>query len=166
MHFLVDKRFPSGEIVRHISNFGDGVHPMSVPEICVQISNVPGQLAAVTTVLAEAGVNIRGITALATGKVGWVRVIVDDSKVGLEALEECGFRVELGEAVAVRLSDEPGALDRALRALSDEKINLDYIYTILERAKEGPVTILGVQTPGKAERALKAREIAVLDIKA
>ena len=139
---------------------------MSVPEICVQIKNVPGQLVRVTTVLADSGLSILGITALATGKVGWVRVIVDNSKFALEALDEYGFTVELGEAVAVHLGDEAGAIDRALRILSDEKINVDYIYNIWERDTPEAVTVLGVQSPSKVEKLLKAEGFEVVDIKA
>ena len=139
---------------------------MSVPEICVQIKNVPGQLVRVTTVLADSGLIILGMTALATGKVGWVRVIVDNSKFALEALDDYGFPVELGEAVAVHLGDEAGAIDRALRILSDEKINVDYIYNIWERGTPEAVTVLGVQSPSKAEKLLNAEGFEIVDIKA
>ncbi|PKO19918.1 hypothetical protein CVU37_00135 [candidate division BRC1 bacterium HGW-BRC1-1] len=139
---------------------------MSVPEICVQIKNVPGQLVRVTTVLADSGLSILGMTALATGKVGWVRVIVDNSKFALEALDDYGFTVELGEAVAVQLGDEAGSIDRALRILSDEKINVDYIYNIWERDAPEAVTVLGVQSPSKVEKLLKAEGFEVVDIKA
>ncbi len=139
---------------------------MSVPEICVQIKNVPGQLVRVTTILADSGLSILGMTALATGKVGWVRIIVDNSKFALEALDDYGFTVELGEAVAVQLGDEAGSIDRALRILSDEKINVDYIYNIWERDTPEAVTVLGVQSPSKVEKLLKAEGFEVVDIKA
>ncbi len=127
---------------------------MSVPELSVQIKNAPGQMVQITAVLAEAGINIRAITSSSAGKVGWVRMIVDDSKAAAEALEECGIQVEPGEAVALALSNEPGSLDSALRALSDERINVDYVYTCLGDDIDKEYIILGVQSPGKAEKLL------------
>ena len=129
---------------------------MSVPELSVQIKNSPGQLVRITTILAEAGVNIRGLAASSAGKVGWVRLLVDQTKVAEEALEECGIAVDTGEAVAVYLVDEAGAVDGALRTLADDKMNVDYVYT----AGTGP----GGATPGKAEKTLKAVGIEIADL--
>lgn len=134
---------------------------MSIPELSIQIKNVPGQLVQVTTVLAEAGVNIRGIAASGTAKVGWVHMIVDNSKLAEEALDECGFQVDTGEALAVLMPNEPGSLDRALRVLSDNKVNLDYVYTCAELSKGKVLAILGVQTPGKVEKLLSANGVEV-----
>lgn len=136
---------------------------MSVPELSIQIKNIPGQMVKITTILAEAGVNIRGIAASSAGKFGWVRIIVDKTKEAEEALTDYGFAVETGEAVGVLLMDEPGTLDRALRVLADEKLNLDFIYTCLERDGDRVMAILGVQTPGKVERLFAKHHLKVVD---
>lgn len=136
---------------------------MSVPELSVQIKNVPGQLVQITTILAEAGVNIRGITASSTGKIGWVHMIVDSPKVAEEALEECGISVDTGEALAILMPNEPGVLDRALRVLSDNRINLDYVYTCGEHQNGKAIAVLGVQSPGKVEKLLKQNGIDVAE---
>jgi hypothetical protein len=135
---------------------------MSIPELSVQIKNVPGQLVQITAILAEAGVNIRGITASSTGKVGWVHMIVDSTKTGEEALEECGISVDTGEALAILMTHEPGALDHALRILSDNKVNLDYIYTCVGHEKTKVMAVLGVQSPGKVEKLLTQNGIQVV----
>lgn len=126
---------------------------MSVPEISIQLRNTPGQFVEVSAVLAEAGVNIKAVAASSAGKTGWVRLIVDKPKLAEEALDECGIQAEAGEALGLLLEDEPGALDRALRLLSDERMNVDYLYMCPNKAGRNLV-ILGVQTPGKAEKLL------------
>ncbi|MGB9690674.1 MAG: ACT domain-containing protein [Candidatus Sumerlaeaceae bacterium] len=136
---------------------------MSVTELALQIRNQPGQLVQVTTILAEVQINIRGITASSAGKTGWVRLVVDKPKQAQEALEDCGYQVEVGAAVAVLLQDEPGALDRALHILAENKINLDYIYTCVAGKAKKAVAILGVQTPSKVENLLKAQGIETLE---
>lgn len=136
---------------------------MSVPELSIQLKNIPGQLVQVTAILAEAGTNIRAIAASSTGKTGWVRIIVDKTKLAAEALEECGFTVDTGESLSLTLADEPGALDATLRILSDEKINVDYVYTC-PGTGGATVVIIGVQTPGKAEKLLVKNGIRLAQI--
>lgn len=137
---------------------------MSVPELSVQIKNTPGQLVQVTTVLAEAGVNIRGIAASSSGKVGWIRILSDQTKIAEETLEECGIAAEIGEALAIYLPNETGSLDNALRILSDERINVDYIYTCGIHPTGKILVVMGVQTPGKAEKLLKQQGIEIADL--
>lgn len=137
---------------------------MSVPELSVQIKNVPGQLVQITAVLAEAGVNVRGITASSAGKTGWVHVAVDHPKVAAEALDECGFSTDTGEALAVLVNDEPGSLDHALRVLADNKVNLDYIYSCVGRVGPKVMIVFGVQAPGKVEKILHKYGIETADI--
>lgn len=139
---------------------------MSVPELSIQIKNTPGQLVQITSIVAEAGVNIRGITASSAGKTGWVRLVVDQSKLAEEALEECGIPVDSGEALAILMTDEPGTLDHALRVLADERINVDYVYTCIEHKGGKSMTILGVQSPGKAEKLLIHHGVQVADLPA
>ena len=137
---------------------------MSVIELSIQIKNQPGQLVQITTILAEAGVNVRGITASSAGKTGWVRLVVDNAKLAEEALEECGISVDAGEALAVLMEDEPGSLDRVLRIIADERVNLDYVYTCGTHMNRKGLAILGVQSPGKVEKLLAKRGIPVPDI--
>ena len=133
---------------------------MSVPELAVQLKNIPGQLVQVTAVLAEAAVNIIAVTASSAGKTGWIRMVVDKPKIAAEALEECGISVETGEALALLLDDEPGMLDRALRILADEKVNVDYLYICPNKSSK-TLVILGVQAPGKAEKLFKQSGIEI-----
>jgi hypothetical protein len=134
---------------------------MSIPELSVQLKNTPGQLVQVTAILAEAGVNIKAITASSAGKTGWVRFIVDKPKLAEEALDECGLQVDAGEALAMLLPDEPGALDRALRVLADNRMNVDYVYICPNRSPK-ILVVLGVQTPGKAEKLLQQAGIEII----
>jgi len=136
---------------------------MSVPEISVQIKNIPGQLVQLSAVLAEANISVSAIAASSAGKSGWVRMVVDNFKLAEEALSDCGYTVEVGEALAVRLFHDPDSLDTVLRILGDNRINVDYIYTCTHSEKDFQVFIIGVQSPGKAEQLLKAQRVEVVD---
>lgn len=138
---------------------------MSVSEISVQIKNLPGQLVQLSAVLAESDINIRAIAASSSGKAGWVRLVVDNCKLAEEALEDCGYDVEVGEALAVRLYNEPGSLDNVLRILADARMNVDYIYTYATLESDHQTFIFGVQSPGKAEQLLKTHQVETCDIR-
>jgi hypothetical protein len=137
---------------------------MPVPELSIQVKNQPGQIVRISTVLAQAHINVHGITALSTAKLGWVRMVVDDAKRAEEALESRGLTVEMGEAVAVMMHHEPGELDRALGILAEAKINLDYIYTCVERNAAMAMVILGVQSTDKVERLLHEHGIRLAGV--
>lgn len=134
---------------------------MSVPELSVQLKNIPGQIVQITAILAEAGVNIKAITASSAGKTGWVRFIVDKPKLAEEALDECGVQADAGEALGILLPDEPGALDHALRIISDQRMNVDYVYICPNKSPK-TLVIVGVQQPSKAEKMLQQNGIEVI----
>jgi len=138
---------------------------MSVTELSIQLKNCPGQLVQITGILAESNVNIKAVAASSAGKSGWVRLVVDNSKAAADALESSGFTVDVAEALAVVLSNAPGALDVALRLLSEEKINIDYIYTSSGDCSDKQLMIMGVQSPARAEKLLTAAglEVATVD---
>lgn len=138
---------------------------MSVSEISIQIKNTPGQLVQITAVLAESDINIRAVAASSSGKTGWVRLVVDNCKLAEEALQDCGYDVEVGEALAVRLHNESGALDHVLRVLADSRMNVDYIYTYDNVEDSHQIFIIGVQSPGKAEQVLSKAQIEIADIR-
>lgn len=138
---------------------------MSVPELSIQIVNVPGQLSQLTAILAEANIRILALTASSIGKNGWVRLVTNNSKMAAEALEDCGYLVEVGEALAVIAScDDSDLFDRVFRELSDQKINVDYIYTSVCGDRNEKIVIIGVKSPGKAEKILKAAGIQLATI--
>lgn len=135
---------------------------MSVAELSVQLKNTPGQLAQVTNILAEGGVNILGMSATGAGKAGVARLVVDKPKLASEALEECGMEVESGEVVAILLDDESGSLDTALGVLGADRINLDYVYTCVRRVGGKVMAVLGTASPGKVERLLAEAGLRVV----
>lgn len=138
---------------------------MSVLELSVQIKNIPGQLTQLTAVLAEANISLLGIAASSAGKSGWVRLVVDNTKIAAEALEDCGFDIETSEAVAIQIAPTADHLDTALRVLSEARINIDYIYTCTVPAPDSTIIILGTQSPSKAESLLAKAHITIAAIK-
>jgi hypothetical protein len=86
---------------------------------------------------------------------------VDKPKLAEEALEDCGVQADAGEALGILLPDEPGSLDHALRILSDQRMNVDYVYICPNKSSK-TLVIVGVQQPSKAEKLLQQQGIEVI----
>jgi hypothetical protein len=93
--------------------------------IAVFAENRSGQTARITGILAAAGVNLRWATIATSGSFGVMKFLVDKTKAGVQALTREGLMVSLLPIVAVRVHDQPGALQRVAEALSKNHINLE-----------------------------------------
>ena len=100
-------------------------------EIRVTVEDRPGTLAGISEALAQAGVNIRALAALAAGGQFPVRVLVEEADSARKALEEAGIPVEgVKEPFVVSVDDHPGALATFARKLADAGINIESSYVL------------------------------------
>ena len=108
---------------------------MQIQQLSVFIENKPGRMAEVTEVLAEANIDIRAISVADTRDFGILRVIVDKPKEAVEALKAHGMTVTLTKVIAVGIDDKPGAFSKAVRLLSNEGFDVEYMYAFISRDK-------------------------------
>ena len=126
-------------------------------QIVVFLENRPGALAELCDVLGEAEINIEALLLEGSVDFGTVRLHVSNNRKAEKALRDAGYQFRTGEALALKLSNEPGALADAAKKLSKNKINIDAVF--------------GTTTPGtnRAEFVLmvsdveKARKVLGLD---
>ena len=116
--------------------------PMKVTQLSVFLENRAGVLAELTGHLGAGGVNIRALSIAESRDFGVVRMIVPDPARAVRLLREKGYSLQEVEVLAVKVADEPGGLGRALRALAEENINVDYLYTFLDKLGDKAVIIL------------------------
>jgi hypothetical protein len=124
-------------------------------EFIVNLRDRPGQLAAATRALADAGVNLWGSaasTARGKGTVGFVVKDRDTAK-ARRALKKAKIRAAERKTIEVRLSDKPGALSRVAERLGKKKVNIASAYVLAPG--RGNVTIaFGVKDARAAKKAL------------
>ncbi len=106
---------------------------MKVEQISVFLENKAGRLAEVTNALAEANVNIRGLSLADTSEFGILRLIVDKYDEAKAALKEKGFTVGRTSVVAIEVEHVPGGLNNVLKLLEQKGINVEYMYAIPHR---------------------------------
>lgn len=129
---------------------------MAIRQLTVFVENRQGRLVEITRLLAEKGVDMRALSIADTQEFGILRLIVNDTDKALEALGEAGYLVKITGVVGVKLSNRPGELSRALAALNDAGINMEYLYAFLAGTPDGAYVALRVADNAAAEAVLAA----------
>jgi hypothetical protein len=120
-------------------------------EFVVKIADRPGQLAALTSALADAKVQLRGIGAN-KGSVGIIVADKDTAK-ARRALKKGGYRAKEQKAVEVRLQDKPGSLARSAKRFGKAKVNISSVY-VLSPGRGSVGVAYAVKDARGAKRAL------------
>jgi hypothetical protein len=103
---------------------------VKVTQVTVFLENRSGRLAEIADILGQRGVNIRGFSTTEAAEYGIVRLIVPDPVAAREILHKEGFTTHLTQVICVAVADEPGGLARVLDTLAEQKISVDYLYSI------------------------------------
>ena len=135
---------------------------MQIQQLSVFIENKPGRMAEVTEVLAGANIDIRAISVADTRDFGILRVIEDKPKEAVEALKGHGMTVTLTKVIAVGVDDTPGSFSKAVRLLSDEGFDVEYMYAFISRDEGRAYVIIRVDNGQKAAEALHANGFEIL----
>lgn len=136
---------------------------MRVEQISIFLENEVGRLAEVTSVLAQAGVNIRALSLADTSDFGVLRLIVDDNKKAKEALTENGFTVGKTDVAAVEVPDKPGGLHKILDLLNKNNINVEYMYALVHQDANNAVIIFRLDNIDEAIDLLIQNGITVIN---
>ena len=101
---------------------------MHIQQLSVFLEDRSGRLTELTRILAANDVNITALSVAETADYGIVRMVVGRPELAKEALEKAGFSIGLTDVICVNMPDQPGSLYRILEILTDESINVDYMY--------------------------------------
>lgn len=102
---------------------------MLVNQVAVFLENRKGRLNALLGALSGAGVNVESLNIADTRDFGIVRLVTDDNDKAEAALKTAGFTTARGDLVGIEVADKPGSLTATLGKLSDEGVNLEYVYS-------------------------------------
>ena len=99
-------------------------------DLTLYLNDDPGELARVGDVLGQAGANIAGLCAVASGGgQAEVHILVDDATPAFEALQGAGVKIATEQEVLVlEIEDRPGALGEIAHQLGAAKVNLTLVY--------------------------------------
>jgi hypothetical protein len=135
---------------------------MKIKQISIFLENRSGRLANILTVLGEAGVNIRAMSLADTSDFGILRLIVNDIEKAEQALKDKKFTVRVSEVIAVEIRDQPGELAKILVYLEQAGLNVEYMYSFMQKSMESAIIIFRLDDLDKAIVALHFQGIAVI----
>jgi hypothetical protein len=125
-------------------------------ELTVTVPNRAGQLAAVSSALGDAGVNISAIAGSVIGRQGRIHVVVADRDAARarRALRSAKLRVSADRRLLeVRLRDTPGSLARLATRLAKGRVSVDSAY-LTGVGKRSRTIGFGVKDLRRAKKAL------------
>ncbi len=136
---------------------------MKLQQLSLFLENRPGQLREPCEALAAAGIDLLTMSLADTSNFGILRFIVRDPDAAKKVLEEAGMIVRMTEVVPVEVDNQPGGLARALAAIEDAGLGVEYMYDFGAASRGGKAAIIfRFENPDLALAALSAAGIRVL----
>ncbi|OGR11896.1 MAG: amino acid-binding protein [Desulfobacterales bacterium RIFOXYA12_FULL_46_15] len=135
---------------------------MFAEQISIFVENKEGRLAEVTAILRDAGVNIRALSLADTTDFGVLRLMVNDNEKAEKALKKEGFTVGMTKVMVVEVVDKPGGLNQILDPLSENEVNVEYMYAFSNPQCENAVMVFRFDDYDKALKVLKEKNIRVI----
>jgi hypothetical protein len=135
---------------------------MMIKQISVFLENKSGRLVRVAQVLGDAGINIRGLSIADTSDFGILRLIVDRPEVAIEELKDKGVMATVTEVIAMEIPDTPGGLAKVLAYLEEAKINIEYLYSFIEKPTTNAIIMMLVEKIDDALTVLKEKNVPIV----
>ena len=137
---------------------------MVAKQLSVFIENRQGRLGEVLNVLKQNNVNILSLSLADTTEYGLLRLIVNNPELGKEKLAEEGFSTILTDVLVLKISHQSGSLQQLLKILSDNGVNIEYMYGLSIDGEEASV-VLKTSDIAKAEVVLSKQGVKTLSTK-
>lgn len=135
---------------------------MAIKQLSVFVENKEGSLAAAVELLSEAGVDLRAMSIADTSDYGILRLIVDGLDKAKIALADNGILYTVTDVCAFSVADKPGGLASVLRALSDNGVNIEYLYSLITSKNGNAYAVMRVDDNENAEKVLAGAGITVV----
>ena len=135
---------------------------MHIHQISVFLENRIGQLAEITRLLAESGIDIRALSIAETSDYGLARMIVDDSYKASSILLQHGDILSMTPVWAVEVPDRPGGLAEVLGVLADAHVDVEYMYSLFTHREGNAYMVMRVSDDPKFLSTLGDRKIKLM----
>ena len=112
---------------------------MIVNQLAIYTQNDKGNVYNILKILGDNNINIISLTLADTEDFGILRLITDDNKKAQNVLVDAGYMTTLTDLVSISVKNEPGDLEKVLKKLADNKVDIEYIYSY---SKDGMTYIL------------------------
>ena len=125
-----------------------------IKQTSIFLENSQGQLALITGILADAGIDLRALYIAESQNYGMLRLITDNCEKTVEVLKQNDFVASVSDVLALRLPDRPGSLSEALNVLNDNGIDISYMYSVFSRFEGVCFMIMKLSDAERSEKVL------------
>lgn len=101
---------------------------MIVKQLSVFLENREGRIKDVLEILATNDINLVAISLADTSEYGLLRMIVSEPEKAQRVLKESNVSAMLTDVICIRVPHAVGSLYKAMKALEDAKVNVEYMY--------------------------------------
>ena len=133
-----------------------------VDQLSIFLENKEGRMLNTLDIIENIGINIRALSIADTSEFGILRLTVTEPQKAKEELEKRDFIVKITKVLAVSISDKPGSLNKILRILDKNKINLEYLYAFVEQKTYHAIFILKLEDMEKGLKILKEGNTTII----
>src|SRR5690606_35633290 len=112
---------------------------MIIKQLSIFLEDKSGRLNEVTNILAQHDINITALSIADASDYGIIRMIVGRPELAQKVLKEQGIAVQLTDVACMVIPNKPGGLHAALQILTDNGINIDYLYAFADGNKASVV---------------------------
>jgi len=120
-----------------------------VKQLSVFIQNRSGKIASIVKALSDAHIDIRALSIADTADFGILRMLVNDVDAAKTTLSKQNCIVSVNEVALVAVPDEPGGLSHVLELMAEEGVDIEYMYSLIQRDKEKAYMVLRVSDEKK-----------------
>ena len=103
---------------------------MTIQQISVFLENRAGQLAEITSILAEHDIDLRAIHIAETTDYGVLRLITTRPQEAANILLNSGCVLSMTPVLAAAVPDKPGGLAKLLAVVAQAGIDVEYMYSM------------------------------------
>lgn len=136
---------------------------MSVHQISVFLENRAGQLAEVTRLLSDEGIDMRAISIAETKDYGVLRIIVDNTEKATEALLASGCILSKTPVTVVCVPDVAGGLAPLLALLAENQLDVEYMYSLFTHKEGKAYMVFRISDEERFQAVLAANGIPTAD---
>lgn len=105
-------------------------------EAVVQVPNRMGMLNRVARLVSDKGIDIRAVVATLDGSDAVIRLVTDDHLRTMDVLRENNLNPQEARVVLVEVNNRPGLLRHITERLTNENLDLAYLYASATTAAE------------------------------
>ena len=133
-----------------------------VQQLSVFLQNKSGKIAAVVRALSDSGVDIRALSIADTTDFGILRMLVSDISAAKAALAEQNCILSVNEVTVVAVPDTPGGLSRVLTLMAQEEIDIEYMYSLIDRGKQDAYMVFRVSDENRLLKVLSENGLSAV----